>query len=1195
MGKHWRIMTFDIEPWRPRCRSRERKGSSESPLQRVRVANRAGQGLKAVVTDGPQAWTRQRMMTDDSPAALPRAGYGASVARSATMLTRTELTQPDHGGTIADDAEEESMRERQEKWPGSCRDLTPSTPAAQERPAFANTSWMPKNILKSIGRRRSSSNALDLPPPTASTGESSFRVIERPQKPVQHTFNSSDDRPQTGRGTQRAFNSHLAALRGKSTDDLGLGANRWVKRGNAPGTNPTLNIDRGSAGTTNSGSSGFYESSSASARYSSTSTLPSSLDAEREPDDGDLFARKATPTHMHKSLPTTLDDPLPPPPSFSTRAARAFSFGNKHSKAESTTKNLPPLPPNYHAPTRSPNKEQSPVRERALTTSSYASTAIPTQVESNLSLGLEESSFGDDFGNMFSNLGNAKAPSPKRETFPTAPVGFHRTVGIQNCSLKKLADEEQESEPQFPPRTLSRDAFRSTPSPSLHVMRNQSESPYSLDSHDSNEGLVSSTLSSPELEEDRPSVPVHNRGVTPTFLTGSKGAYSRVPERVDSPSLESSLWSNELEKQERQMSPEQSLPTRQAQSNDSNRWTKPIADRPPIPGPSPESALRPVNTQDRNGAGVARSPIVEGEAQGWHDESINTTPRAAKSATTTFDHTESLFDSSPLGPPSRAVRPDTSRTESAALKKMTKAQFEYLQRRGDSRQDEGEDEAHQDDDYDDEDDSERAKQLSQQRRRQEATMAVYRQQMKKVTGGGPTDLPGSTMRPSLDRSSQSAPAGSMLHFGGIGGVPPSDSQRGKQDMDEDDDEVPLGILQAHGFPSASRPPTIGEHNRTPSIAGGSVVNGGAGQGSLPPFARRLPMDPYFGAGIANQANRESLAFGGAGSVYGGSSAGGPQQGNHPGGLVGVIASEERAKAARRGSPNPVTGTYNAAPQQTMPQMPRTMSMANITSPQSYVPSGFGGPMMPGMHMPQMPMMGQDPASQQMQQFMAMQMQMMQNMMAMQQQMGQSPQPMLQPTSDYLGVPMAGQRPTSVASNGTSFGMGSNQGRTMSMMHQPAGWTVPPGVQRPASQMNLSHNYAPSVQGMSLAGGGPGAGYTPSIAPSERSNVGMPSRYRPVTQGGDGRTNSMTSSMTLQAFTSQAPNESVPETQQQPTVRAIDKPKGAPKAMHKPAADDDDEEGWAEMAKKRSEKKFSWRRKDKENKEPALSELYNTFD
>src|SRR5271168_3604595 len=90
-------------------------------------------------------------------------------------------------------------------------------------------------------------------------------------------------------------------------------------------------------------------------------------------------------------------------------------------------------------------------------------------------------------------------------------------------------------------------------------------------------------------------------------------------------------------------------------------------------------------------------------------------------------------------------------------------------------------------------------------------------------------------------------------------------------------------------------------------------------------------------------NRESLALGtGAGSTYGGSARGIP-----PGGLVGVIATEERSRAMRRGSPN-ANGEYGPppnglngmgmSPNMQMPLMGRAMTM----------PVGMGpmGPMSP---------------------------------------------------------------------------------------------------------------------------------------------------------------------------------------------------------------------------------------------------------
>ena len=333
-------------------------------------------------------------------------------------------------------------------------------------------------------------------------------------------------------------------------------------------------------------------------------------------------------------------------------------------------------------------------------------------------------------------------------------------------------------------------------------------------------------------------------------------------------------------------------------------------------------------------------------------------------------------------------------------------------------------------------------------------------------------------------------------------------------------------------------------------------------------------------------------------MYGGM---GPQQPQgHPAGLVGVIAGEERAKAQRRANPGMLSGSFNQLPSnmppQMPPQMPRTMSMGSTAAPSVYTPSGYMSGMPP---MPQMPMTPpQDQNQAQMQQFMQMQMQVMQNMQSMlamqQQQMGQATPQAQMPGQDYLGVPPAGQRPNSMAPQSPAFlGAGGNQGRAMTMMSPPPQWGAGQG-QRPVSAM--PNGYAPPPQPHQ----GPGPGYTPSIAPSERSNIGMPTRYRPVQTNGDAgtpRSHSMTSSMTLQAFANpHRPNSG--DGQKSGTIRVVDKPKGSPKiTARQVSGEEDEDDGWAEMAKKRSEKKFGWRRKEKKSaaQEPALSELYSNFE
>ena len=1090
---------------------------------------------------------------------------------------------------------------------------------------------MPKVNLK-FGRRRSSGNVLDdvaaspsdTPTPAPA---SSFRVLERPEKII-HLNGGRGPQDQL-RQVQRPFNSPLHNLRGKSVEELGLGAglNRLVDAGTGVTSHWLLKGARGSGGTTNSGSSGYYESSSASARHSSSSTLPSSVDADREPEDDELFPRRSKTSPMYQSVSADADEPLRPPPSFTTRAARALSFGQRHNRNGSIGNNAPPIP-------AIPIKSHSPPRrDRATTTSSYASTAKP---EANLTLGTEfGGDFGGDFGSMFDSPNDKSLPPPP----PVA--AFHRTVRTKLIHRGEgLANMQQESEPMFPPRTHSRQTFKELPA-ELKNLRDDAGSPYSWDGRNSNEGLMSSSALSSPRTDGPPPPPTHRTGIAPAFLGKANPGYSLVPDRY-SPGLERLSQDSQTQFMgEDDRERDDGYDSRSSQADEEDGW----AERVELQGqPQSKSASsfsstirsapptrKPLGMPPQATAGASRSGAMssDGSEEGgslWGAESRNTTPRAAKLELPRHDEGGSMFDSSPVGPSSRAIKPQHVRTQSGNPKKMTKAQFERFQR-SESSADQSEEEENSADEYDDEDDAERVKHVAKQRRKQEANMAVYRQQMKKVTGGGPSDLPSTVPRPSLDRTAASAPAVS-LHLGGMNGTPPADAVRGRQ-TDVEDDDVPLGILQAHGFPGANRPPIRQGENDTSqrrASAAGSVVGGGAGPGSLPPFARRLPADPYYGSSLVNQANRESLGMTGPPSVYGVPPAAMPQmmpqqpQFGHPGGLVGVIAGEERAKAARRGSPNPATGTFGTGmPLPTnmsqmsgmpgMPGMPRTMSMGSMALPQTYMPSGVGMmgqmpgqmPMMPQMHQ-QMPSPGQQ-NSDQMQQFMQMQMQFMQSMLTMQQQqMGQQTPPAQLPpqqAQDYLGVPMPGKR-TSVAPSIRSQAP-PLQGRAMTMMHPPTRWDVSPGAQRPNSAMPTT--YAPS--GMNM-GNGLGPGYSPSIAPSERSNVGQPSRYRPITTGNDGsgRSQSMTSSLTLQALGNRQPSPETPvpairqQSQSKSTIRMIDKQRGTPKVMTKPvAADEDDEEGWAEMRKKREDKKrFRFGRKDKDaGNTLSLEELYHALD
>lgn len=531
---------------------------------------------------------------------------------------------------------------------------------------------------------------------------------------------------------------------------------------------------------------------------------------------------------------------------------------------------------------------------------------------------------------------------------------------------------------------------------------------------------------------------------------------------------------------------------------------------------------------------------------------------------------DNLFEGSAPAPRGLA-RQTPKGAGSQGTKVMTPAEFERYRkdkewekasekvRQQTTNDDDEEDEINYDDD---DDDWEKSKQQAKQRRQQEAHMAVYRQQMMKVTGEQPGSHP---ERPPIGGGSMSAPQLSHMKA--------SSPQPGVSDED-DDEEVPLAILQAHGFPNRNRPPTrlsvmgsnpnlrASAQMQQPPRAGsvmGDASSGGANAqraSMLPAFARNLPQDPFVGAGIARPAVRESLAF------AGGAPASQPQPSMAPGGLVGVIANEERSRALRRGSPNVDNQKFMAPGFDPISGMPPHMMY------------GMGGPgAMNGMHqqMPQQPQQqtlsvgdqAQLQMTQQMSQFMQMQMQFMQ-MMAQnggQQQMAQLP-PQIQMQMPYNGFGGA------QSVNDLSSARNSMVGEPMMRLEpgrQDAGMRTMSMVQPSSSSFLQTPGYAGSIHG------GMGMGYTPSIAPSERSNVGLPGRYRPVTQAsaapslavptldGHRRTNTMSGALGRW-------DENKPK----PTINVVSK-----------AGDDsdsDDEEGWEAMKAKRDEKRSLWKTK-----------------
>lgn len=472
----------------------------------------------------------------------------------------------------------------------------------------------------------------------------------------------------------------------------------------------------------------------------------------------------------------------------------------------------------------------------------------------------------------------------------------------------------------------------------------------------------------------------------------------------------------------------------------------------------------------------------------------------------------------------RSISPPKSRTP--YTKVMTPAQFERykldqerLSRTGEIKsEDDGDDDEGYEDDGEDEHDLEKAKAVARLRRKQEAHMAVYRQQMMKVIGEPNNN---NTDRPNIF-SSQSSP-----NLTTIGKV---------DDTEEEDEEIPLGILQAHGFPSKNKPPSVRNNSQNSSVkvSSSSGASSGTVDPRLPVFARNLPQDPYYGSGIVRPMQRESMAFSG-----GSSSNGGGIKGLPPGGLIGVIATEERSRAMRRGSPIPQGDFIAQAPplnigagQNTNESPGGMMNMLNpgITS------NSIAPPIMltPGDQ-------AQIQMTQQMQQFMQMQMNFMQMMAQGRPQSASLPQP---PTE----IP----RPASAQMHQ----------RSKTMMNQNS-----------APWLNRASTYAPSMYG--------GNNYAPSIAPSERSTVGLPGRYRSVSQAplkNDNGTRAPSICGALQSWEDKNTNRT------STTIRAV-------KTKMDHVSDEDEDEAWEKLTKKKKEKKSVWRTK-KERDPSGLKEMLN---
>ncbi|RDI79528.1 hypothetical protein Vi05172_g10409 [Venturia inaequalis] len=468
-------------------------------------------------------------------------------------------------------------------------------------------------------------------------------------------------------------------------------------------------------------------------------------------------------------------------------------------------------------------------------------------------------------------------------------------------------------------------------------------------------------------------------------------------------------------------------------------------------------------------------------------------------------------------------------------------------------------ESESDDDYeDDSDDEEVQAQKRKLQAHKEAQHAIWRQRMKKDIGdhSGPA-------RPDYSRNNMSAP---NLSYG-----------QSNAGSDDEDDDVPLAILQAHNFPNNNRPPDprnssnsfVGNQLPRPGSAGARPSNKTRGS-NLPIFAPRVnPQDlPYVGADLVQGGNREQLRFNnpGAMSQYGAAPRGPPPRNANlpPNGLIGIIVDEERGKAARRGSPNGPNG---------MGYLPAAGQMGPMPGLGPQMPMGHMG----GYGMPVEPQFQQQQQQQQiaaLQQQIALQQQLYelqsQNMQlgmgggsvmgSGQSMMGVAP---MMSNQSMMGPPFMaggnqyGNRPMSVATNG---GAGPrpplHQARTKSMASQ-AGYMQPN-----ARAMSMASFNLPAMSNLPPFA----PGYAPSVAPSERSNIGQPSRYKPVSFPDGGSTITAGSTAAQHGL-----NDALNKKKSGGFLNAM-MHHGGKKSPSVGKHDDEDEEDWSKVLRKRKSAK-----------------------
>ncbi|KAF1845816.1 uncharacterized protein K460DRAFT_285287 [Cucurbitaria berberidis CBS 394.84] len=800
-------------------------------------------------------------------------------------------------------------------------------------------------------------------------------------------------------------------------------------------------------------------------QHGSTSTLPSSTDTSS---DDNLFANL-------------------PRPQIPQNNSSSSSYSIK-----SMRKTLPSVPkPSSGVSYQDQLPSDSNTRHRALTTSSYASTAVPPKLNDDLDFG--GSSFGDD---MFSGL-NRKSPELPRDVAGRSLLSEKRTFQAEPIKIH----------------------------PHLQV-----EAPLkSWDSHGSADNL----MSPPRSDDDSPPPPPPLHKYNPY-----------APVASESPTLHSSATFQDADAQHvrksfmerktyRESSPE---PQPISISSSANSYETPLSSR---------SASSRTNNTTPRAAFPPKAPVYPDTDEDDLFTPVKVTPRPQPRPTPsptapTITEYNPAPTPAPVSAPTRA--PSATSAGNANGRVMTQAEFREYQKRQMSKP--SADESSDEEDYEDEEEAIKKREEEEIMRRKNQQMHFAREAMRR-----------STTAPGNPGGSGSVADGFSMGF-------PSETSI-KADEWEDED-IPLGILAQHGFPSQARSrfPTQ-PANPTPSYfperpASAGVMSYRASQANLPAFARNLPADPYIGGGLVRPLNRESMGFNsfgqGPASIAGDSVASGMGMGSplvyqdagmsQPS-LVDQIQMRDMTKqkymggaSAKKPQGGPFTGMLGQQMNSSgQPQNPMRVS----PMPNNPMMNMMGGQMpMMGMGMNMNPMGYPQDQYSQMQQF-----QQMQQMIAMQQMQLQQMQQMQQDPRMSTSSPSNGFQ-GNMMGNGSFLGVPGQQNRAMSFM---------------------SSNGNQQQRSMS---GFAGAGYTPSIAPSERSNIGLSARYRPVVNHSDSISNG--TSMTLQA--TGGANQGKPA-----VIKGILK-KGSPQ----PNAHDE-EEDWGKMAARKTTSA-----KGKENEGSGLEEL-----